>query len=120
MTAVDPVYAQWLMDDCLWQVSEDAALKARWGDGAQTGERITAIASKVDAQAEAARQLAFLGGPLAIEEHVMIGEWAGTLGQVITITGKGLGYDGGLAVFVIGVEDERETGTARVTVIRRL
>jgi len=31
MTAVDPIYAQWLMAEALWQVSTDAALVARWG-----------------------------------------------------------------------------------------
>lgn len=120
MTAVDPVYAQWLQSEGLWQVSDDAALRARWGETAQTSERMTTIALKADAAAEAARQLAFLGGPLVIEEHVLLGEWGAYLGRVITVTIDRLGYDAGLNVFVIGAEDNRSDGTSRVTVVRRL
>lgn len=122
MTAVDPIYAQWLMADALWQVSADATLNTRWGASAQTTERVTTIATEADAAAEAARQIAFLGGngPLAIEEHELVGEWASYLGRIITLTIDRLGYDAGLAVFVIGAQDNRATGTSTVTVIRRL
>lgn len=120
MTSVDPVYAQWLMSEALWQVGVDATLQARWGDRAQSNQRMTTIATKADATAEAARQIAFLGGPLAIEEHVLSGEWAARLGQVITLTIGRLGYDAGVDVFVIGAEDDRSAGTSRVTVVRRL
>lgn len=122
MTAVDPIYAQWLMAEALFSVSSDATLNARWGSSAQTTERLTTIATDTDAAAEAARQIAFLGGngPLAIEEHELVGEWAGHLGQIITLTIDRLGYDAGLAVFVIGAQDNRATGTSTVTVIRRL
>lgn len=120
MTAVDPLFAQWLMSPGYWQVSTDALLAARWGDRAQQTERMTTIATKAEAQAEAARQLAFLGGPLAIEEHLLVGEWSERLGQVITITIPQLGYDGGLDVFLLSAEDDRVAGTSRVTVIRRL
>lgn len=120
MSLVDPVFAQWLQSEGLWQVGEDAVLKARWGDKAQTTERMTTIAFKADAVAEAARQLAFLGGPLVTDEHLLVGAWAGYLGRVITLTIDRLGYDAGLDVFVIGVEDDRAAGTSRVTVLRRL
>lgn len=120
MTAVDPVYAQWLQSEGLWQVSEDGTLKGRWGDMAQTSERMTTIAQKTDAAAEAVRQLAFLGGPLVIDEHVLVGEWGAYLGRVVTLTVDRLGYDSGVDVFVIGAEDDRAAGTSRVTVVRRL
>lgn len=120
MTAVDPVYAQWLQSAGLWQVSEDATLKARWEDKAQTSERMTTIALKADAAAEAGRQLAFLGGPLVVDEHTLLGEWSAYLGRVITISIDRLGYDAGIEVFVIGAEDDRSAGTSKVTVIRRL
>jgi len=120
MATVDPVYAQWLQDQALYQVSEDAALRARWGVSGITAERITTIALQADAQAEAARQLAFMGGPLVQDEHVLVGQWAAKLGQVITITGTKLGYEAGLDVFVIGVNDDRAKGTSTVTVLRRL
>lgn len=120
MTAVDPVFAQWLQDDGLWHVEADATLAARWGARARTSERMTTIAIKADAQAEAVRQIAFMGGPLVIDEHLLPGQWAAFIGQVITVTTAKLGYQAGVDVFVIAVQDERSTGLSRVTVIRRL
>lgn len=122
MTAVDPLYAQWLMADAKWQVTTDAALNARWGSTAQTTERVTTLATKGDAIVEGARQIAFLGGggPLAIEEHELAGAWRQYLGQVVTLTIDRLGYEAGLDVFVIGAADNMATGTSTLTVIRRL
>lgn len=122
MAAVDPIYAQWLMAEALFKVATDATMTARWGTTAKTTDRITTIATEADAAAEAARQIAFLGGngPLAIEEHELVGEWATYLGQIITLTIDRLGYDAGLNVFVIGAQDDRSAGTSIVTVIRRL
>jgi hypothetical protein len=120
MTAVDPVYAQWLQADTLWVVGADAVRQARWGDTALTLSRQTTIATNADAAAEAARQLAFLGGPLVEDEHLLVGQWAPYLGQVITLTIDQLGYDAGVAVFVIGVQDDRASDTSRVSVLRRL
>lgn len=120
MSAIDPVYAQWLQDIGLWHVSTDATLSARWGDKAMTTERMTTLALKADAIAEAARQIAFLGGPLVDDEHLLKGEWSAYLGQVITITGTGLGYEAGIDCFVIDVQDDRSAGTSTVRVLRRL
>lgn len=120
MTAVDPLFAQWLMSAGQWHVAENAGLKATWGDVAVTSERMTTIATKAGAEAEAERQLAFMGGPLVIEEHVLVGEWAAFLGRVINLRIAELGYDHGLDVFVIGVQDDRSDGISRVTVVRRL
>jgi len=120
MAQVDPVFAQWLQSDALWAVATDATLLGRWGDKALTTERSTTIALRADAIAEGQRQLTFLGGPLAIEEHLLAGTWADRLGQVVTLAGLDLGYDAGLQVFIIGVRDERATGLSTVTVIRRL
>jgi hypothetical protein len=82
--------------------------------------RQTTIATNADAAAEAARQLAFLGGPLVEDEHLLVGQWAPYLGQVIILTIDQLGYDAGVAVFVIGVQDDRASDTSRVSVLRRL
>lgn len=122
MAVVDPIFAQWLMAPALWRVSADATLNARWGASAQTTERVTTIANGADVAAEAARQIAFLGGngPLAIEEHELVGEWAQYLGRIVTLTIDRLGYDAGLNVFVIGAQDNRGAGTSILTVIRRL
>lgn len=122
MTMVDPVYAQWLMADCLWSLATDAVGAARWGDSALSKERQTTIATRADAEAEAARQLAFMGagGPMAIDQHLLTGRWEPYRGQVITLTGNHLDYDEGVNVFVLGVEDALAAGTSRVTVLRRL
>ncbi|WP_337846261.1 hypothetical protein [Sphingomonas sp.] len=120
MAQVDPLFAQWLQDEGLWLVREDAERVGRWGDTALLGERMTSIAFKGDAQAEADRQLAFLGGPLALDEHLLVGEWRHLRGQVITLTIDKLGYSGGVDVFLLSAEDDKASGLSRVTVIRRL
>lgn len=120
MPAVDPLFAQWLQGDALWVVREDAARKARWGDSGQLTERLTTIATKADAEAEGDRQLAFLGGPLVPDDHLLVGAWAAYLGQVITLTIDQLGYTAGLEVFLIRAIDDRAAGMSRVTVLRRL
>ena len=120
MATVDTLFAEWLQADGLWLVSEDAASIARWGDTAITSERMTSIALKADADAEADRQLIFLRGPLVIDEHLLKGEWSAYRGQVITLTCARLGYDAGVAVYVLGAQDDRSTGLSTVTVLRRL
>jgi hypothetical protein len=59
MTTVDPLYAQWLQSAALYTLREDADLVSRWGSTAQRAERITTIAQRADAEAEADRHLAF-------------------------------------------------------------
>lgn len=120
MTAVDPVFAQWLQAEALWFVATDAALAARWGTAAATGERLTTIALAADAEAEGNRQLAFLGGPLVRERHLVKGRWASLLGRVVTLTIAQLGHDAGTDVFVVGAEDQLAAGTSWITVLRRL
>ncbi len=120
MASVDPVFAQWLQADGLWQVTKHGAVEAAWGVVARTTARMTTLATRADVVAEAGRQLAFLGVPLAIDEHVMVGVLGPYLGTVITVIGDRLGYDAGVDVFIIGAEDDRSTGLSRVTVIRKL
>ena len=120
MASVDPIFAQWLQSEGLWQLSEDVVLVARWGDKALTTERMTTIALKADATAEAARQLAFLGPVCAIDEHLLVGEWRGYRGQVITLKIAQLGYDAGADVMLLGAQDDRASGLSRVIVLRRL
>lgn len=120
MATVDPIFAQWLQDEGLWALAEDAGAVLKWATTAATAERMTSIAFKADAEAEAGRQLAFMGGPLVIDVHSLKGEWRKYRGQVITITGDKLGYDAGVNVFVLGVTDSLATGLSSVTVLRRL
>ena len=120
MASVDPVYAQWLQSDGLHQVATDAIAKGRWGTRAVLSARMTAIAQKADAEAEGQRRIAFLGTPAVVDRHQLKGKWAWAIGQVITLTGPKLGYDGGVGVFVLGAEDNYATGLSTVTVLRRL
>lgn len=122
MTSVDPVFAQWLLADSRWTIATDAAGAARWGTSGLTRERQTTIAEKADAEAEADRQLAFMGagGPMAIDSHLLLGQWEPLRGQVITISCDRLGYEGGVDVFLLGAQDALASGTSIVTVLRRL
>lgn len=121
MTAtVDPIFAQWLQDEGLWALKEDAPAIVKWATGAITAERMTSIAFQADAEAEATRQLAFMGGPLVIDVHTLRGEWRKYRGQVITITGDKLGYDAGINVFVLAAADSLATGLSTVSVLRKL
>jgi hypothetical protein len=120
MANVDPIFAQWLQEEGLWLVAEDAAGIARWGADAIKSERMTCIALRADADIEAARQLLFMRGPLVVDEHVLAGEWRQYRGQVITLTIDRLGYDAGVGVWVLGAEDNKATGLSTVTVLRSL
>jgi hypothetical protein len=120
MATVDPVFVQWLTANALWHVVSDAALEAKWAELAVTTERLTPLALKSDATAEGERQVAFLGGPLAVDTHLLAGEWRGYIGRVITLTIGHLDYDEGEDVFLIGAEDDLARGLSTVTVLRQL
>lgn len=100
-------------------MADDGAARALWGTGALTVERASSIAFKSDATTEAARQLAFLKGPLVEDEHLLRGEWRSKRGTVIHLTCDKLGYENGVDVFVLGAEDNLATGLSTVTVLRR-
>lgn len=120
--AVDPLFAQWLQSPADTAVRASAAAIARWGNSAITTERVTGMALKADAEAEADRQLSFFArGPFATEAHVVTGtDWQASLGRVVTFVNERLGYAGGLDVLVTGVEIDRATGMSTITVLRPL
>lgn len=122
--SVDPLFAQWLQDEARWTLRESATITARWGESAIVTERVTSMAFLADAQDEADRQLAFMGGPLVEDQHILSigaeGGWVQYIGQVITLTGADLDYDAGVEVFVLSAEDDRATGLSTVVVLRRL
>jgi hypothetical protein len=120
MASVDPLFAQWLQSEELWVVAEDTTRAALWGADALTVERASSIAFKSAAATEAARQLAFLSGPLVMDEHILKGRWQAYRGQVITLQIGRLGYDNGVDVFVLGAADNLATGLSTVTVLRKL
>lgn len=122
MSAVDPLFAQWLQREADYVVVSDAAAVARWAATARTTERVTGIATAAAAQAQANRELAFWSrGPFAIDVHQLVGaDWAGELGRVVTLSIDQLGYDTGIDVFVFEVEADRQTNISSVTVLRPL
>ena len=118
MSAVNPSVADWLEADALYATATDPAA-ADWGDSATESEIISPLALKADALAEAARQLGFQGGPLTIDEHIVLGRQIALIGTAQTLTGDRLGYESGGAVFVIGAVENAD-GTTTLTVLRRL
>ena len=120
MALVDPLFAQWLQAEALYAVRTDATLDARWGDSAIVSERISPIALLGDANTEADAQLAFMGGPLVEDVHIVKGQMTTYLGQCIDLTIDELGYDSPVTVFVIAAQDDRATGMSLINVLRRL
>ncbi|WP_242095504.1 hypothetical protein [Sphingomonas sp. CROZ-RG-20F-R02-07] len=120
--AVDPLFAQWLQADSDNVVRTDNAATARWGASALTTERVTGIANFAAATVEADREVAFFSrGPFAVDLHTVVGtDWQNDLGHVVTFISDQLGYDGGVDVFVTGVEMDQATGITIVTVLRPL
>ena len=120
MAAVDPGFAIWLKDRALFSPTTDAGIAGAWGDDALETEIITPFASKADADAEGARQLAFMSGPLVIDTHVVPGLRADLYGTAQTIQADRLGYEAGVAVFVIGAEEAENADQTTLTVVRAL
>lgn len=118
--AVDPTFAEWLQSEDLESRAVDATLATRWGDSAVESRIASGLALKTGADAESARQQAFLGYPLVEDEHVIVGAHRDKLGQVVTIKGAYLGYAAGIDVFVIAVREDRSANLTTLTVLRRL
>ncbi len=113
-------FAEWLRSPALYVTAANATTAANWGDDAPSSERETALALLGEADTEAARQLAFMGVPMAKEVHQLRGRFVSYIGKVITLTVARLGYEAGLQVFVLGANDDLASGTSNVTVLRKL
>lgn len=119
---VEPLFAQWLQGEPLLAVGSSALMIDRWGDTAASSDRLTGLATRSGALAEAARQIAFLSrGPFAIDVHQLVGtDWHRALGCVVRLVIDQLGYDDGVDVFVIEAEPDRASGLSTVAVLRPL
>ncbi len=117
MSLVPTTVSEWLTGRAIFAQSEDASLRASWGDVAVESEVISPIAAAAHAISEADRQLAFLGQPLAEETIELEGQWISLLGTALRIVCDRAGYALGPMVFVIGAE-EQDGGTTRLTVLR--
>jgi hypothetical protein len=119
MATVDPLFAQWLQGEADWVTRSHAGLSACWGEDAGRSERVTGIATRAAAEAEADRQLAFFArGPFAEDVHQLPGvDWSEQLGRVVRLHADQFGYANGADVFVIATEVNRATGISQVTVL---
>lgn len=90
-----------------------------WGDRGVESEIISPLWDKAGAEAEGARQAAFLAGPLVEEVARVPGLRRDLMLKTVTISGDRLGYAAGATVFVIGFS-ELETNETELIVLRAL
>lgn len=109
--------AEWLGSEAT-KASAVSAPAAAWANDAATRDTISAFANKADADAEAARQIAFLEGPRVTDILSVAGQRHDLIGRPVTLRSAGMGYDAGVTVFVLSAEEA--DGRTNLTVIRRL
>lgn len=117
--AVDQGFALALRDPATYQTTANASLPAGLQASALESEIISPFWDAAAASAEGAREIAFLGGPNALDRHVVPGQRNDLVGRAVTITADRLGYSAGRTVFVIDAE-ELENNLTRLIVLRRL
>ena len=117
---VDPGFARWLREGALWTPADNATVLALYAAIAREVTAMSPLALKTGADAEAARQVAFLGGPLVIDTHLVPGARVDLIGQCVTIVADRLDYQAGVAVFVIGAAEADKTDQTVLTVLRKL
>lgn len=117
---VDQGEVAWLKEGATYVAASDATLAGRWGAAAIESEIVSPLALLAGAETEAARQLAFLGGPLAEETHDVPGSGVELIGTVQTIVAADLGYAAGVDVYVIGAVPQEGVDRTTLTVLRRL
>jgi len=120
MATVDQGLAAWLKSEGLYVTAEDAALVAQWGERAAASEYMSPLALRSAALDEASRQLDFLSGPLAKDEHTIAGLWSSLVGQVIGLQGDRYGYEATPTVFVLRAAESETSDTTALTVLYRM
>ena len=111
---IDSAYALYLQSQERIAVITDAPLAARWGAIAASVSASSCLTVEADANAEAARQIAFIGGPIA-EDVAMISklvDGAALRGRTITLDGQ--------IVFVLGSGVDHASGVSTLNILRRL
>ena len=109
----DSAYALYLMSPAKTVELVDATLAARWGIAGHVSEVTCCLSTEAGANAEAARQLGFQGGPLAAEQAVI----AAAL-SVDQIRGRCIDLDG-VVVFCLGGAVDHGSGTTVIDILRR-
>ena len=91
-----------------------------WGARGIDSEIISPLYNPEGATNEAARQAAFLAGPLVEDTVVVDGARRDLMGKTVTIAGDRLGYtEAGKVAFVLGFT-ERADGQTELVVLRSL
>jgi len=116
---VDAGIVDWLRTGAFYVTSIDNTFAAAWGTSAVETEIMSPLALAADAATEADRQQIFLEGPLVVEVHDVPGLRADLLARAVTLTCAQLGYDAGVNVFVIGIEEQRDMERTFLTVLRK-
>ncbi|MBN8844786.1 MAG: hypothetical protein J0H88_16215 [Sphingomonadales bacterium] len=120
MALVDPDFAEWLASEEISALATDAAIEAKWGSIAIDTLISSPLALKADAVAEAARQLAFRPGPIAVEKLSVPGKHIGMMGRVLNLTANVAGYEAGVDVFILTADETEQPGRTVFVVLRRL
>lgn len=119
MSLVASTIAEWLKNGALFALEEDDAIKAAWGDLAVESEILSCLALAEDAVEEGARQIAFLGHPMALES-IRIQGWRNDLaGHAQKIVCDRAGYITAPSVFVLQAA-EQDDGSTILAVLRRM
>lgn len=118
--AVDPALASWLQSEYRYAGTVSDPVGAAWGDLAVTGEIGTPILNKADAVAEAGRQHNFMLKPMVTETVEVPGLRIDLVGKPMDFYADGGGYAGGQRVFVLEAQEQAETETTVLTILRRL
>lgn len=121
MPTVDADFAEWLGKEALYTSLANAGLAAGLLDSAIESEIVSPLAIKAAADSEVSRQLTMVGGPLALDRHVVKGQRRDLLGRCITLVepGGSFGYNPGVSVFVVSA-DEQDDNLTVLEVVRSL
>jgi hypothetical protein len=117
MPTANPGTVQFLKSPALF-TKATAASAGTWTDRAVDSEIISPLALKAAADTEAARQIAFLEGPLVEDAILVPGKRKDLFGKVITAAGDPLDYSAGVIAFVIGFQES--DSTTLLSIIRKL
>ena len=118
--AIDPALASWLQSQFRVAGTTSDPVGVAWGDLAVTGDINTPLATKADALDEAGRQHNFLLKPMVTDSVEVPGLRIDLIGRPTIIQADDGGYAAGQRVFVLAAEEQDETLTTILTVLRRL
>lgn len=93
MPAIDSGLADWLRSEGLYTKADNGALAANILARALEQEVMSPYATKAGADMEAARQIAFLGGPLALDRHNVPGQRKDLIARPVRLNIDQLGYN---------------------------